>query len=106
MKKKNQTGSGNDKSKSRCTVSSQPYITHASVSNLKGTNCGAVINLGYNICNYCKQPILVSTYNLSSQVQTPVVNTVPLSLRPISSQSVGESTTQNNASNLQARMDF
>ena len=46
----------------------------AQVHDTTCRSCGAVADLGQTKCSYCKQPILISTFNSVYAMPTPMVN--------------------------------
>ena len=49
-------------------------IMAAKVLDLSCRNCGATADVGQTRCNYCKQPIMISTFNSVFSMPMPLVN--------------------------------
>jgi len=44
------------------------------IIDIKCPNCGAAVDTGQNTCKYCKQPVIISTFNSVYDMPTPLIN--------------------------------
>jgi tetratricopeptide (TPR) repeat protein len=46
----------------------------AKVIDIKCPNCGAAVDTGQKTCSYCKQPVVISTFNSVYEMPMPLIN--------------------------------
>jgi tetratricopeptide (TPR) repeat protein len=56
-----------------CRQGEEGKMAHQ-VVNMKCPNCGAQVDTGQSACVYCKQPVVISTFNSVSLMPLPLVN--------------------------------
>lgn len=46
----------------------------AKIIDIKCPNCGATVDTGQKTCKFCKQPVIISTFNSVSEMPMPMLN--------------------------------
>ena len=55
--------------------------------DIKCPNCGAAVDTGQKTCKYCKQPVIISTFNSVNDMPTPMISQYANSYRQALAQS-------------------
>jgi len=67
----------------------------AKIIDIKCPNCGAAVDTSQKVCKYCKQPVIISTFNSVCEMPIPMLNQYANAYR----QALSESPEDNNLNN-------
>ena len=60
------------------------------IIDIKCPNCGAAVDTGQKICKYCKQPVIISTFNSVFEMPMPMINQYANAYRQALSEEPGD----------------